>query len=448
MEIVLSLVELCVWILLTSALCGLPIVVKGRPGVADPVKPCYNHSMFPSFFERSQIPDNLFDLAELSERGVFGYHSMCMLSNTQYPFHKVNKLFVGYDADEITTLPNFLNGTTYWLNEYMHVGHVHYDIGLLQVLATTKLDRIVVQRAVCHEKLCHGIGPIESFYKGYFTAALEAFNQSHVPVYLRYHPQDTEWLPVYFSSHSPTMFLPRPDAAAIASLVPNSSEELKWRPLPVSSSFFFQTMIRRGEYHFGGIPSVSKRAVQLFKAAAYRSLRHNNHTAHLAPLTTEFTSLDPPYAILFAFRGPRAASRRIENQATLVERLQRLFAPPRYELRLLNTSDPDLDFETQLHAVASAHVVLTNHGAFEGNMIFMRNSSLLIEVFGDYGNNEIHTFHRLALMFGFFYARVQPRNNTHHLAPSFVLFDDEIQEITDMIQDFFDNQRFRPNVLV
>lgn len=83
-----------------------------------------------------------------------------------------------------------------------------------------------------------------------------------------------------------------------------------------------------------------------------------------------------------------------------------------------------------MHAVASSHAVLTNHGAFEGNMIFMNNSSLLIEIFGDYGNNEIHTFHRLALIFGFFYARVQPRGNTHHLAPSFVMFDDEMQEKT------------------
>lgn len=45
-------------------------------------------------------------------------------------------------------------------------------------------------------------------------------------------------------------------------------------------------MIRRGEYHFGGIPSVSKRAVKLFKASAYSSLLNNNHTAHLSPRWT------------------------------------------------------------------------------------------------------------------------------------------------------------------
>lgn len=153
-------------ILIVWLVCEVSLVA-GRPGVADPVKPCYNHSMFPSFFERPQIPDDLYDLRELSERGAFGYHKLCMLSNTQFPFHKINKLFVGYDAQEISGQTNYLSGTTYWLNEYMHVGHVHYDIGLLQVLATTKLDRIVIQRAVCHEKLCHGIGPIESFYKGF-----------------------------------------------------------------------------------------------------------------------------------------------------------------------------------------------------------------------------------------------------------------------------------------
>ena len=53
---------------------------------------------------------------------------------------------------------------------------------------------------------------------------------------------------------------------------------------------------------------------------------------------------------------------------------------------------------------------------FIGNMIYMKNSSLLMEIFGHYGNNEIHTFHRLALMFGVFYARVHPRDLTDHLA--------------------------------
>lgn len=114
-----------------------------------------------------------------------------------------------------------------------------------------------------------------------FAAAWEASNQSHIPVYMRYHPHDTEWQPVYFSSYSPTMFQAKPPT-----IEPNSSEDLKWRLLPVSPSFFYETMIRRGEYHFGGIPSVSKRAVKLFKASAYSSLLNNNHTAHLSPRWT------------------------------------------------------------------------------------------------------------------------------------------------------------------
>ena len=29
------------------------------------------------------------------------------------------------------TTPPYL-GTTYWINDYLHVGHVHYDIALIQ----------------------------------------------------------------------------------------------------------------------------------------------------------------------------------------------------------------------------------------------------------------------------------------------------------------------------
>lgn len=81
-----------------------------------------------------------------------------------------------------------------------------------------------------------------------------------------------------------------------------------------------------------------------------------------------------------------------------ISHLRQEFPEPDYRLRLMNNSDPQLDFQTQLQAVAESHVVITNHGAFEGNMIYMKNSSLLIEIFGHYGNNEIHTFHRLAVI--------------------------------------------------
>ncbi len=51
------------------------------------------------------------------------------------------------------------------------MGHVHYDIALVQVLQTVKVDRIIMQRSVCRANVCNGLGAIESFYKGRKTGS-------------------------------------------------------------------------------------------------------------------------------------------------------------------------------------------------------------------------------------------------------------------------------------
>jgi len=112
----------------------------------------------------------------------------------------------------------------------------------------------------------------------------------------------------------------------------------------------------------------------------------------------------------------------------------------------MNNSDPQLDFQTQMQAVGEAHVVITNHGAFEGNMIYMRNSSLLVEIFGHYGNNEIHTFHRLAIMFGVFYARVHPRDLTDHLAQEYRLNHSDVAEVSSILKEYFSLKPFLANL--
>jgi hypothetical protein len=99
----------------------------------------------------------------------------------------------------------------------------------------------------------------------------------------------------------------------------------------------------------------------------------------------------------------------------------------------------------QMRAVAEANVVITNHGAFEGNMIYMKNSSLLLEIFGHYGNNEIHTFHRLALNLGVYYARIQPMNLNDHQMRSFVMAPEDMAGVVNITQSYFDNKAYMTN---
>ena len=78
-------------------------------------------------------------------------------------------------------------------------------------------------------------------------------------------------------------------------------------------------------------------------------------------------------------------------------------------------------------------------------MIYMKNSSLLIEIFGSYGNNEIHTFHRLAMMFGIYYARLNARNLTDHQGFSFEYFEDEMDKVANITSDYFERKAYLRN---
>jgi len=64
-----------------------------------------------------------------------------------------------------------LNGTTFWINEFMALGHVPYDLGLLEVLRLSPVDRIVLERAPCdHPTLCSIKNPWDSWFDGKKTA--------------------------------------------------------------------------------------------------------------------------------------------------------------------------------------------------------------------------------------------------------------------------------------
>ncbi|KAJ1422985.1 hypothetical protein B484DRAFT_452088 [Ochromonadaceae sp. CCMP2298] len=342
--------------------------------------------------------------------------------------------------------PAYLPGTTYWVNDYLHVGHVHYDIALLAVLQAVKVDRIVLQRASCHGSLCAGVGTVDSFYKGYWTALLAAAGQLNVPVYIRFSFREKHVIPLYFSLESEDYF----DSTRMHTK-PSST------PILLHNWMVFERLVRRSELHYGSIGAVSAEAVQLFKKAAYSLIRPQPQEPHITtqpqppqapqtslPLRTYFEA-EGPFKILISYRGPQA-TRHMANMELLVGKLQRALPPPLYALRLLNSSDPLLTFQTQLQAVAESHVVICNHGAFEANMIYMRNGSLLLEVFGEYGNNEVHTFQRLAVMFGLLYERVNIRSLGDHQTKDFNVTDAEAEGIVGVLERYFLNKPYLRNL--
>ena len=164
-------------ILLTLLLSILQISVQQ---VAEPVFPCYDRSLIPTFYEQPQVPDGV-TIDELNQRKALSVHDHACITGANKGGQNNNRVIKNFpNLTELRSQSNFLFGTTYWLNDFLHVGHVHYDMVLIQVLQSIKVDRIVIQRPICHGSLCSGIGVMDSFYKGYFAALLKAGGQPHV----------------------------------------------------------------------------------------------------------------------------------------------------------------------------------------------------------------------------------------------------------------------------
>lgn len=347
------------------------------------------------------------------------------LTDTNKPKHSVNRVVKIGNRSAIRFDPDFLTGTTYWLNEYMHVGHVLYDSVLIQILKTTTIDRVVMQRAACHANLCYGVGTWRSFWSAYFAAAFEAANQTNIPVYIRWSWTERELKPNFISTRI------------------EGYENYNVSPIPKSivsrPRVCMEHVLRRGPEYWGNFyGSKSPEAVQGFKRAAYGA------KSLASPLPTHF-NISLPYVILFSYRGTKG-SRHMINSNLLVNTLINSFPFPSYIFRTMNNGELSNTAEMQLRAMAEANIVITNHGAFEGNVIYMRNASLLIELAGEYYNPEFCLFQHLAHDFGVYYARIHTRYLQGHAQSCFNITKNEVQEIVHIIRDYIALKPFAFNI--
>lgn len=96
--------------------------------------------------------------------------------------------------------------------------------------------------------------------------------------------------------------------------------------------------------------------------------------------------------------------------------------------------------------MATTNVLITNHGAFEGNLIYLRNGSLLIELSGNYHNTEFRMFQQLSQQFGVFYSRIQTNMLYDHQMKNFSMLPNEMNEVVDTVKQYFDMKPFLYNM--
>jgi hypothetical protein len=189
----------CTILFVISSCCWQQNTIVVNCQIATPVDPIYDLSVVPAQYKTPLVPDDITWEGLKARKALRHLDDACQVG-AHRATHGNNRLIFNFpNVSELHADPNFLWGTTYWVNDYLHVGHVHYDIVLIQLMQLTKIDRIVLQRTVCHGSLCKGLGVMDSFYKAYYNAVMEAGGQPNVPVYLRW-DSSHDVQPIYFST--------------------------------------------------------------------------------------------------------------------------------------------------------------------------------------------------------------------------------------------------------
>ena len=302
-----------------------------------------------------------------------------------------------------------MNGTTIYVNEFMALGHVPYDLQMLEVLRISpKVNRIILQRAPCeHPTLCLGINPWDSWFKGFFKAAALAF-QPNITVYRRSYKSEPTWTGERWGS-------------------------LDSENYTLKTSFnmlCFERVIRRtntGAF-FGGI---SQRTVDMFRQQAYS----NSNFSYINNTIADTRYV--PIQITIAHRGNRT-SRHLVNYHQLEGALLSRFNRSIVTVKVVDTTDKTQinKFEDQVKIAGKSDILIAEHGAFQSNLMFMKPKSLLIDLRGSYDNPAITTFANLAEIFNIYMKHVYASEMTDHQQQSFKITQGETDEVINLCKTY------------
>ena len=278
-----------------------------------------------------------------------------------------------------------VNGSTYYINDFMAVGHAMYDIHLVQVMKSHKIDRIFIQRAPCATSdLCVGLGTWLSFYRDLYSVILTAADSLQTQVYVRFNGKEPRW------SVRP---LVRADTGSGSLMVSEGS----WKeytklilPVEISTPIMVQPVLCFEEVYFRKTIhsfeySITPKLAKSFKEIAYEL----SGFGHLRESTGLLKKGE--LHVVIAHRGnahyremhsPKQLKAFLENFLENEVVVQPTVGISAVTVTLFDTSAFNMNFQMQIEAVTQADVVICTHGAFEANVMYMRPRTLLIELRG------------------------------------------------------------------
>lgn len=372
----------------------------------------WNISLLYSIYSPSSI-DELISL-----RSVFRGSNGC-LTNVQKQAHSVNEWIKRKIKIKKSTL-NYLSGSTFWINEWQTPGHSMLDMVLIQVLQSIKLDRIILQRTPLPDQDVYAYW--NTFFKAYYAAMIDAF-QPGIPIYIR-REQKTDILKAFYLS-----------------LEQNSTHDYVLRQTVMENDTItlsrekqcFENVYTRGKFSGdeakGLEGAVSASAAQQFKRSAYKLIRTNLHRPNNA------TAIN----VVLAYRS-NLIRRNIPNMNNLLETAFSMTNVGSV-INFRSVPIPGHSFEQQMRMVYDADVLVTVHGAFQGNTVYMRNGSLLIEIRGSYSRgqenvNPFYSFKCIARAFGVFHEVVFVADLDDHNKFNASMTTEEALQIYKLVQEY------------
>ncbi len=258
---------------------------------------------------------------------------------------------------------------------------------------------------------------------------------SGIPIFVRWTWQEKDMKPLYVTSRDPDGYLTPP-------------KDKVHRNIFLSSAKCFEKLVRRNTRCMTCFyPGISADAVQKFKATAYTMLPK---TADNRP-TPSYFERDAPIVISHVYRADfngQGVRRRIDNIGFMRDQLLAAFGQDKtkYRLNFINSSNYSRGFVEQMHLVATSHIVLTEHGAFQSNLMYMRNGSFMIDLRGNYTHGEFRNFENLAQMFGVYYHHVVTQGLESHRDSGFNVSEGEMQQAIGMMQQYISEKPYAFNM--
>jgi len=397
----------------------------------------------------SQVSEDA-SLEDLEKFKAINIGNWGCLDNFRLVKHSINH----FRAVGQGSLTNYMRGTTLWINEYQAVGHALFDLYTAQVLKSANVSRIILQRAPCAtQDLCQHIGTWKSFYEGFYAILMDAMlgSGNAIPIFVRFH--DTNVLePYYLRINASTRSVER--------IVNEGTQE---GPLMLNSACFERVVMRGSDEWLANIASPS--VAEAIKTSARKIIFNTSSSNPFFPVVVDIpgvstdtntsihgTDMVPslvelsakrPFVITHAFRGP-TMNRGIHNVQLIKDLLGNEFSGSSYFFRSVETFNRSVNYIPQISLVADTDVLITEQGAFQSNVIFMKRGSLLVDLRGNYEEGHCTKVANVAKNFGIYSSFVVTTGLTD-TSEAYNITVGEVHSVINIIREFYNfTTKFEP----